>query len=165
MFRQPQRMTRRLRKGLFATVGTATLLAGGTAAIAAAAQPADAAVCTHRTNVTHDDTNGGVYHKVWHSDSVCGNDAGAGVFALASGSLRIGTMDSTSSWFLCWVHGDQHAGGNDIWYYTQGDRVDSHPEWHAWGFMPAVNVHTTNDPGDSRLSECPTGLLETGPQR
>jgi len=63
-------------------------------------------------------------------------------------------MNSTSSWFVCYVHGQPHAGGNDIWYYTQGDRVTSHPEYHAWGFMPALYVHTVHDPGDSRLPAC-----------
>jgi hypothetical protein len=118
------------------------------------ASPVDAAVCTRRTGVHHDDSDGGIYKRVWTEDSVCGNDAGAPIYAGPSRTTQIAVMDTTSSWFVCYVEGAQHEGGNNIWYYTQGDRVVSNPEFNRWGFMPAVHVHTTNDPGDSRLPPC-----------
>jgi hypothetical protein len=146
------RLRNRISTGM--TACTAGLLLTGAAVLSTAA-PASAAVCTHRTGVSHSDVGALGYEHTWTADSVCGNDAGAPVYASSSATTRIGVMNTTSSWFVCWVHGAPHAGGNDIWYYTQGDRVVSHPEFHAWGYVPAVNVHTTHDPGDSRLSQCP----------
>jgi hypothetical protein len=32
--------------------------------------------------------------------------------------------------------------------------VDSSPGFRGWGFVPAVHVHTTHDPGDSQLPPC-----------
>jgi hypothetical protein len=52
--------------------------------------------------------------------------------------------------------GAVHAGGNDTWYYTQGDVATPGLELgNAWGWMQARYVFTTHDQGDSRLSECP----------
>jgi hypothetical protein len=67
-------------------------------------------------------------------------------------------MDSTTTtWFVCWVHGQQHAGGNDIWYYTVGDRAIAGMEGRSkWGYMPAVDVNTPtgSDPWPT-MPTCP----------
>ncbi|MFE2392627.1 hypothetical protein ACFXC0_28320 [Streptomyces althioticus] len=66
----------------------------------------------------------------------------------------IGWIDTSSSWFVCWGRGAWHNGGNNVWYYTMGDRVapgqDVH---HAWGFIPAVDVWTSTDPW-ADMTEC-----------
>jgi hypothetical protein len=71
----------------------------------ALASPVDAAVCTRRTGVHHDDRDGGFYRRIWIEDSVCSNDAGAPIYAWTNGQIQIATMDTTSSWFLCYVEG------------------------------------------------------------
>jgi hypothetical protein len=124
-------------------------------AASAESPPGVAAVCTARTGVYHYDSPGGVYQRVWTRDSVCPNAYNAPIYAWTDHSVLIADMNSTNSWFLCWQYGAYHSGGNNIWYYTQGDDVISHPEYHAWGFMPANYVYTTVDPQDSRLPRCP----------
>ncbi|MGH2558528.1 MAG: hypothetical protein ACRDJH_05645 [Thermomicrobiales bacterium] len=110
-------------------------------------------VCYGR-NVHHSDPFG----FAWTRDQVCPNASGAPLYYFASEdpALRTGTMYSTNSWFVCYVHGDWHAGGNDVWYYTQGDEdIDNGlPEDHAWGFMPARYVWTNEDP-DPGMPPCP----------
>ena len=90
----------------------------------------------------------------WTTVYECGNDGGAGVYEKANYNDRVGTMDTKRSWFVCWKAGAAHAGNNDIWYYTQGDRAAS--GWGSragWGFMPAINVYTKHDP-DSAIPPC-----------
>lgn len=64
-----------------------------------------------------------------------------------------GTLETTYSWFSCWQHGQQHSGGNDIWYWTQVDNKVNHD---GWGFVPAVDVFTPTgtDPAPG-LAQCP----------
>src|SRR5919112_3497091 len=80
----------------------------------------------------------------------CGNDAPTPIYAQASfgredarGGFRptpvVDTLKTDPSSFKCWVHGDEHPGRNDIWYYTNGDVTG------RWGYVPAVKVHTTTD--------------------
>ncbi|CAM5499635.1 hypothetical protein GCM10010329_73050 [Streptomyces spiroverticillatus] len=77
----------------------------------------------------------------------CGNNAGAKGYEHRSyGSAVRGQMNTTFSWFQCWGRGDNHAGGNNIWYWTQLDNGQ-------WGNMPAVDVHTSVDPAPG-LREC-----------
>lgn len=57
-------------------------------------------------------------------------------------------LRTTTSWFECWFPGEQHAGGNNVWYWTMGD--DNAKK----GFVPAKNVHTKVDP--------PPGLIKCG---
>ncbi|WP_433337459.1 hypothetical protein [Spirillospora sp. CA-294931] len=112
-----------------------------------------AEVCQHRTGVSHD---GGLFGKRFTEDAVCGNRSGAPLYARAStGSGRSAVLETTESWFLCWTRGERHAGGNDVWYYTQGDRVVGDPSRRGFGFVPASELNTENDPGDSRLAQCP----------
>jgi pimeloyl-ACP methyl ester carboxylesterase len=64
-------------------------------------------------------------------------------------------MDSTWSWFVCYKHGAYHSGGNDVWYYTLGDRTEiGMEERRKWGYMPAVHVWTSIDPWPG-MPQCP----------
>jgi hypothetical protein len=111
------------------TAGLATTGASATAAGPVKAKPA--AECGVRSD--------GRLH--------CGNRAGARGFADRSyRSATRGTLNGTFSWFVCWGHGDPHAGQNDIWYWTQLDNG-------AWGNVPAVDVATGQDPAPG-LREC-----------
>lgn len=106
--------------------------------------------CT-RSSLTVKDPNTGI---TWNTVYKCGNDGGSGVYEKANYNDKVGIMNSTTSWFVCWKAGADHAGNNNIWYYTQGSV--STAGWGgraAWGFMPAVDVHTQYDP-DSAIPGC-----------
>ncbi|NBE98584.1 hypothetical protein FE391_33200 [Nonomuraea sp. KC401] len=47
---------------------------------------------------------------------------------------------TTHSYFKCYVTGQQHGGGNNVWYHTYGDQTG------AWGYVAAANVYTSVDP-------------------
>jgi hypothetical protein len=84
-----------------------------------------------------------------HSDGrlYCGGRAGAKGYADRSyRSATRGQLNGTYNWFVCWGHGDPHAGQNDIWYWTELDNG-------AWGNVPAVDVNTGQDPAPG-LREC-----------
>ncbi|WP_221352154.1 hypothetical protein [Streptomyces beigongshangae] len=55
-------------------------------------------------------------------------------------SRRVEYLETPWSTFNCWGYGDQHSGGNDIWYWAQGDVVGD------WGNVPASVVFTPYDP-------------------
>ncbi|MFC9793200.1 hypothetical protein [Streptomyces sp. NPDC057695] len=120
---------------------------------AGAAPLAAQASCTAR-NVSHYDAYTG---RTWTRDWVCGNRTGAplracGSFIPACGV--IGWLDTSPSWFVCWASGPPHSGGNNIWYYTMGDRIAPGGERnHGWGFIPAVDVWTSTDPWPG-MTEC-----------
>jgi hypothetical protein len=113
---------------------------------------ADAATrCSLSTQSFDDPITGITWTPVWY----CGNRGGAPIFETASARTQIGRMRTTMSWFACYRHGDPHTGGNDVWYYTQGD--ETLPGWesrHAWGYMAAVDVYTSIDPFPG-IGECP----------
>ncbi|MFJ7984324.1 hypothetical protein [Streptomyces sp. NPDC096351] len=120
---------------------------------AGAAPLAVQASCTAR-NVSHYDAYTG---RTWTRDWVCGNRAGAPLRACGSfipACSVIGWLDTSPSWFVCWASGPPHSGGNNIWYYTMGDRVAPGGERnHGWGFIPAVDVWTSTDPWPG-MTEC-----------
>ena len=70
-----------------------------------------------------------------------------------SASPVVDTLRSRYSWFSCWWAGEMHAGGNQTWYWTQGD------DNGAWGFVPAVAVNTPDDFDTSALEH---GLPQCG---
>lgn len=113
-------------------------------------------VCQHRPAAIHTDPDGVSYT----GDGVCGNDYSAPLYLHPSmgepDSVQTGVMFTTSSWFICWTRGERHKGGGDVWYWTQGDRSVNNPTRKAWGWMPAVFVHTVRDPADSTLPRCAT---------
>ncbi|MDG4860992.1 hypothetical protein P8605_22950 [Streptomyces sp. T-3] len=62
-------------------------------------------------------------------------------------------LRTTHSWFKCWHGGQHHSGGNDTWYYTQGD------DKGRWGWVSADNLSTSSafdkNPSAHGLPECP----------
>jgi len=75
----------------------------------------------------------------------------------ANGYTPVAQMASTNSWFVCYRRGTVHGGGNDVWYYSQGDiSVPGMGFRQAWGYMPAVSVHTHIDPWPG-VPQCPDG--------
>lgn len=111
------------------------------------------ASCTYR-NVSHYDA---WTKRTWTSDWVCGNRAGAPLYGCASfisACPVIGWIDTSTSWFVCWGRGAWHNGGNNIWYYTKGDRIAAgQGSNQGWGFIPAVDVWTSTDPWPG-MTEC-----------
>ncbi|AKJ31819.1 M23 family metallopeptidase [Caldimonas brevitalea] len=104
---------------------------------------AQAAECTPRGESRRDPNTGQSWGQVWQ----CGSDSGATLYAGPQDTTPVGTLQTRSSWFACYRRGERHAGGNDVWYYTQGDVAA--PGWEsrkAWGYVPAVKVSTTTDP-------------------
>jgi len=88
----------------------------------------------------------------------CGNNAPTPIYAdarygyedSAGGYHRtrqVDTLRSNPSYFQCYVHGERHSGGNDVWYYTNGD------DRGAWGYVPAVEVWSSND-GENGVAQC-----------
>ena len=114
--------------------------------------PAHAAYgCSSPVGEYHADFQGWSWGNVWY----CGNAGGAAMYAAANTNTHVAWMDSTYSWFVCWRRGAWHSGGNDVWYYSQGDRsVGGQGHRGAWGFMPAANVWTTVDP-HPEMPQCP----------
>jgi hypothetical protein len=99
--------------------------------------------CRQSGGMFTDPNTGVTWTLVWF----CGNEYEAPVFAQASTGAEVATMSTVESWFACYRHGEPHQGGNDVWYYTQGDKIQ--PGWEArkaWGFMPAYAVRTHVDP-------------------
>ena len=83
------------------------------------AAPAAAAYgCSAAQNQSHTDFQGWSWTKHWS----CNNTGGARMYADANRNTHVAWMDSTYSWFVCWRSGAAHEGGNNIWYYSQGDR-------------------------------------------
>jgi hypothetical protein len=118
----------------------ATVLSAGTAL--STTEAAYAASCRPDFK-RHADNRGNHWLTGW----ICGNRRGAGVYAGPDYVRKVSTMLSNPSWFVCWVHGIWHAGQNDIWYYTRGDRmVPGNRAAGNWGFVPAVDVWTSIDP-------------------
>jgi hypothetical protein len=117
-------------------------MALATGAQLAAPAPADAGSCRpdHKPKA---DNRGNRWSTGW----VCGNRRGAALFSGPDYVFKVSTMLSNPSWFVCYLRDVWHAGGNNVWYYTKGDRMA--PGAGAagnWGFMPAVDVWTSRDP-------------------
>jgi hypothetical protein len=133
-------MTRKPARRLLLGVAVIGLAVSGVGLSAGSAQAAD---CTKKTMSVSDPNTG----QSWSSVYTCGNTGGAALYLGSNPANVIGWMDSTTSWFVCYARGAQHSGGNNIWYYTQGDRYASgYSARNKWGYMPAVNLTTTTDP-------------------
>lgn len=125
------------------------LLAG---AVFAYSSGAYAGECSPHGASTITDPNTG---QSWSAVSDCNNDGGATMYMGPNNSTPTAYMDSTTSWFVCYFEGDTHEGGNNIWYYSQGDRsISPYQNHQAWGYMKAWNVWTTYDPSSSHLPRC-----------
>ncbi|MDD5035846.1 MAG: hypothetical protein PHE55_13930 [Methylococcaceae bacterium] len=98
--------------------------------------PAYAGSCSPQAG-TVTDSKGTTFNTLWY----CGNRKGAKLYANPDFGTAVNYMNTTRSWFVCYQTGAQHAGGNNIWYYSLGDKPRG-----AWGYMPAVNILTSTDP-------------------
>lgn len=117
-----------------------------------------AGICEIRTGVSHTDHTG----KKFTTDLYCENRV-ADVYAEPENyATVIGKLTSTLSWFVCWETGELHAGGNRIWYYTQGDKILNWPQRKAWGYVPAYYLTTTTDPY-AGLPPCVPGRKKDSP--
>jgi triacylglycerol esterase/lipase EstA (alpha/beta hydrolase family) len=135
---------------MLAAAGTVLAVTAGTVVVTAT--PAFAGTCTQQNNVSVTDPNTG-WH--WTTRWVCGNAKGATMYGDANPYTPTAYMDSTNSWFVCYRVGTPHAGGNNIWYYSLGDRAASGMGFRGkWGYMPAVNVYTSTDPWPG-MAPCP----------
>ncbi|GAA1615752.1 hypothetical protein GCM10009789_82290 [Kribbella sancticallisti] len=76
----------------------------------------------------------------------CGNTYDAPIYRLPRSTANdkpepvIDRLRTTFSYFNCWTTGQQHAGGNNIWYQTVGDVT------HSTGYIAARWVYTHTDP-------------------
>ncbi|MGG8407668.1 hypothetical protein ACM614_14120 [Streptomyces sp. 12297] len=124
-------MLRKTALGLAAALTAGLAIASGPAAAVPVAGKAPAAECGVRSD-----------GRLW-----CGNRAGAKGYEHRSyGSAVRGPLNTSFSWFQCWGRGDNHPGGNNVWYWTQLDNGQ-------WGNVPAVDVHTSVDPAPG-LRQC-----------
>lgn len=146
-------MKKRPRQGpaaiLVLTLAAAMCVPTASGAAAATATPA-ARTCYIRENTPHADTLGNTFTK----DLYCEN-VPADLYGRATPSAPLtGRLKSTTSWFVCWTLGDPHPGGNNVWYYTQGDEIVQLPAVQGWGNVPANFVWTSEDPFPG-LPRCP----------
>lgn len=122
---------------------------------AGASTPAYAAACTQQTGVNVRDPNTG---WTWTSYWWCPNAANATMYGDATPNTPTAQMVTTNSYFLCYRRGWVHPGGNDVWYYSQGDiALPGMGSRQAWGYMPAVAVNTHIDPWPG-IPQCPDGF-------
>lgn len=148
------------RKRSGAAVAVVAVLLSGLAVVGVTtAGPARAASCTKQTASVRDPNTG----WTWSSRFVCPNKVGAALYGdtyawnNAAAMTKTGIMKTSPSWFVCYRRGATHSGGNNVWYYTQGDQ--SVAPWQpraAWGYMPAADVSTSTDPWPG-MPQCPVG--------
>ncbi|MFC5828323.1 hypothetical protein [Nonomuraea insulae] len=74
----------------------------------------------------------------------CGNKAGVSLWRSARYSEHdqdvVDTLKSNPSYFQCYVRGQKHGGGNNVWYRTYGDVTGRS------GYVAAESVYTSRDP-------------------
>lgn len=80
--------------------------------------------------------------RSWDTTWYCENTTQARIYAGPNRDKELGYMMTVRSWFLCYRLGADHEGGNNVWYYTQGDRPVPGP----WGFMAAADVTSATHP-------------------
>jgi len=128
------------------------VISAGAGQLLVSATPAAAGSCSSQGGQNVTDPNTG-WH--WSTKWWCGNRGGASLYRDASYDTRTAIMDTTWSWFVCYRRGVTHAGGNNVWYYTVGDRAVAGQEGRRqWGYMPAVDVWTSTDPWPG-MPACP----------
>ncbi|WP_066369205.1 hypothetical protein [Herbidospora mongoliensis] len=91
---------------------------------------------------------------IWDGVFRCGNTPEISVYEHPRVGAIVGLLVTGDNWFVCWTRGERHQGGNDVWYYTQGDHSAAKKELEAWGFVPAVNLDTTTDPDPGVDRKC-----------
>ncbi|OKI02364.1 hypothetical protein A6A06_15065 [Streptomyces sp. CB02923] len=143
------RRAARLRTALVAVALTGV---GVLTTVPASAAPssAPARTCHLRDGVHHADTLGNSFSKDLYCENKPGDLYGRAYFT----APVTGRLKSSTSWFVCWTLGDPHPGGNNVWYYTQGDEALQFPTLKAWGSIPADHLWTEQDPVPG-LPRCP----------
>ncbi|GIH29749.1 hypothetical protein Aph01nite_80590 [Acrocarpospora phusangensis] len=106
--------------------------------------------CVAKASTISDNRRG----EVWKGLYECPNTPAADVYEFARTGVIVGQLESNPSWFVCWAKGERHAGGNDIWYYTQGDHSAGKRELEAWGFVPGFMLETDLDPDPGITRQC-----------
>ncbi len=140
----------RIAASALALAAAVTWPAATPASAAPATASADEATCVLRPGVTHKDTLGNAFS----GDLYCANAPGDLYGRPAFDAPVTGRLKTTQSWFVCWSYGEAHKGGNNVWYYTQGDEAVNLPSLQAWGNVPASSVLTSTDPFPG-LPRCP----------
>ncbi|GAA1009071.1 hypothetical protein Aple_064050 [Acrocarpospora pleiomorpha] len=120
-----------------------------------AAPPGDAVPRCAPTSTTITDARQG---QTWTGLYECPNTPGADVYEFPRTGVIVGQLESNPSWFVCWAKGERHQGGNDIWYYTQGDHSAGKRELDAWGYVPGFMLDTDLDPDPGLTRQC--GFIE-----
>ncbi|NVI91383.1 hypothetical protein [Actinomadura sp. BRA 177] len=92
--------------------------------------------------------------RTWPSLFQCPNRPRVGVYEKAAFGTEVAVLETDPSWFICWTRGQAHPGGNDVWYYTQGDRATGRPELHRWGYVPASEVRVGEAPDPAVTRRC-----------
>jgi hypothetical protein len=109
-----------------------------------------AAKCERKVTSIKDERTG----QIWRGLYECENTPGSEVYEWARQGEVVGHLESNPSWFVCWTRGARHGGGNDVWYYTQGDHSAGKKHLKAWGFVPAERVITLTDPDPGVTRRC-----------
>ncbi|MFG1998666.1 hypothetical protein ACGFNU_05910 [Spirillospora sp. NPDC048911] len=109
-----------------------------------------AEMCQPRTEIHTDKRQ----NKLWRNVFQCSNKAQSPLYEHPRSGTQVGVLDTQRSWFACWARGEKHAGGSDIWYYTQGDRMSNKAELKGWGFMPASWMLSAEHPNPGVKREC-----------
>ncbi|WP_207939122.1 hypothetical protein, partial [Actinomadura darangshiensis] len=92
--------------------------------------------------------------RSWDHLFQCPNRPRVAVYQEAGFGTEIAVLETDPSWFICWTRGRPHSGGNDIWYYTQGDRATRMPELNGWGYVPASDLKVEDAPDPAITRRC-----------
>ncbi|MFB4308031.1 hypothetical protein [Actinomadura sp. GTD37] len=92
--------------------------------------------------------------RTWPFMFQCPNRPRVGVYEEAAFGTEVAVLDTDPSWFICWTRGAEHQGGNDVWYYTQGDRATGRPELNGWGYVPASDLRVGKAPDPAITRHC-----------
>ncbi|MEV0126767.1 hypothetical protein AB0I16_35385 [Streptomyces sp. NPDC050703] len=119
-------------------------------ALATAPARADArSTCVLQDGVVLRDTIGNTFTRALHCDNLPADLYGRPTFS----APITGWLLLSPSWFTCYSIGPKDTKGNDVWYYTQGDRVGDLPYIKGWGNVPAEMVQLP-----AGMSHPPVGL-------
>ncbi|MFC5750634.1 hypothetical protein [Actinomadura rugatobispora] len=138
-----------------AAVAAVALTAGVVAFVVApgAERPDPATHCQYMRGTIQDSR----MKRTWPHLYQCPNRPHADVYEQARFGTKVGVLDTDPSWFICWTRGEPHSGGNDVWYYTRGNRAAQRPELDSWGYVPAGDLQAAEHPDPAVTRQCPGG--------
>lgn len=92
--------------------------------------------------------------RKWDGVFLCENDRSLMYRWPTVDGMPTAVLRTSPSWFICWTRG-QEVGGDDVWYYTQGDDpLTDPPIPSTWGFLPASSVHSAAHPAAGLTRQC-----------